>query len=147
MVVKNRLAVAVALALMCAACGDGGTESASSSTSSGVVISLNLPDEAVEIETTSTFASVDVMPALGVTVDAADSFDEDHLINGPGSSFVVMDDPAMIPAAEVTWLDDDSIVMGLAHSSGESHAYPVGQMAYHHIANTTIAGEPFLVTY
>ena len=37
--------------------------------------------------------------------------------------------------------------MGIVAPDGEARAFPVDQMAYHHIANTTLAGEPFLVTY
>ena len=88
-----------------------------------------------------------VTPALGVSVAASDTFDPDHLIGGAGSNFVPMDNPTMVAAEDVTWMNDDTVVMGIAHSSGEAQAYPVGQMAYHHIANTTIGGEPFLVTY
>ncbi len=92
-------------------------------------------------------SSLSVTPALGITGSASDSFDAAGLRDRGGSGFVPMDNPIMVPASEVTWLNDDSIIMGVTHSSGVSHAYPVGQMAYHHIANTTIAGEPFLVTY
>lgn len=92
-------------------------------------------------------SALSVTPALGITGSASDSFDAAGLSDRGGSRFVPMDNPIMVPASEVTWLNDDSIVMGVTHSSGVSHAYPVGQMAYHHIANTTIAGEPFLVTY
>jgi hypothetical protein len=53
----------------------------------------------------------------------------------------------MIPAAEATWLDDGEIVMGLVAKNGETRAFPVRQMAYHHIANLTVGGEPYLVTY
>ena len=87
-----------------------------------------------------------VVPALGVSVAASDTFDSNYLIAGAGSNFVPMDNPTMVAASQAWWMNDDTIVMGLARS-GESQAYPVGQMAYHHIANTTIAGEPFLVTY
>ena len=96
--------------------------------------------------TSVTSTTVPVTPALGVEISAADSFDESFLSEGqPG--FVPLDDPVMVPASEVTWLADDDVVMGIVHSSGEAQAYPVSQMAYHHIANTTVAGEPFLVTY
>lgn len=102
------------------------------------------PTEATQV---TTAGGAVVQPALGITVGAADSFDESFLQPGRGSQFVPMDNPTMVPASEVTWLDPDSVIMGIAHASGEAQAYPVAQMAYHHIANTTIAGEPFLVTY
>ena len=38
--------------------------------------------------------------------------------------------------------------MGVVSADGSDvQAYPVNQMAYHHIANTSLAGEPFVVTY
>lgn len=78
---------------------------------------------------------------------AADNFDPAGLAVGPGSGFIPLDEPVMIAAADATWLDDDEIVMGLVANNGETLAFPVRQMAYHHIANLTVAGEPYLVTY
>lgn len=78
---------------------------------------------------------------------AAPTFDDDYLAGGPGRGFVVLDDPEMVMASEATWLLPDEIVLGVVHPSGAAQAFPIGQMAYHHIANTTIAGEPYLVTY
>ncbi len=63
-----------------------------------------------------------------------------------GAGFVVLDDPGMVPAQEAWWLDDEDIVLGV-HQNGEAQAFPIMQMAYHHIANTTVGGEPYLVTY
>jgi len=79
-------------------------------------------------------------------LDAADTFDEAGL-NARSSRFVPLDDPEMVTAAEVTWLEPDDIIMGVLHESGEAQAYPVSQMIYHHVANTSIAGEPYVVTY
>jgi hypothetical protein len=53
----------------------------------------------------------------------------------------------MVTADEVTWLEHDDIVMGILLDSGEAQAFPISQMTYHHVANTTLAGEPYLVTY
>jgi len=78
---------------------------------------------------------------------AGGSVDLGYLVLGPGTRFVPLDDPVMIPASEVTWLAPDSIVLGVVHPSGEGQAFAADMMAYHHIANTTIAGEPYLVTY
>lgn len=93
-------------------------------------------------------------PAVDSGVEAAaatadDTFDEDFLIGGGGRGFgfVPLDDPVMVGAAAATWLDPDDIVMGIVGPDGEAHAYPVDQMAYHHVANTRLAGEPFVVTY
>lgn len=86
---------------------------------------------------------IDVTPAAS---DAADTFDPAYLDPEAGS-FPALDDPVLVPAANASWLESDDIVMGIAAPSGEAQAYPVDQMAYHHVANTRLAGEPFVVTY
>ncbi len=63
-----------------------------------------------------------------------------------GGRFIVLDDPVMIAAAQATWLDSDELVLGV-EQNGAAQAFPVFQMVYHHIANTTVGGEPYLVTY
>lgn len=73
-------------------------------------------------------------------------FDPDGLKTGPGSGFVVLDDPRVIPGAQATWLSADELVLGVV-VGGAARAYPISQMAYHHIANDVIDGQPFLVTY
>ena len=155
---RKHLAAVAAAALIIAACSAGETQDTTAS-SSGISLGTigaadadtpasTTPESRATAPTAPTSVSVaSVTPALGITGSASDSFDAAGLVEGPGSGFVPMDNPVMVPASDVTWLNDDSVVMGVVHSSGESQAYPVGQMAYHHIANTTVAGEPFLVTY
>ncbi len=87
----------------------------------------------------------DGVEAAAATAD--DTFDEDYLVPGAGAYFVPLDDPVLIEATEATWLEPGDIVMGVVGENGEAQAYPVDQMAYHHIANTNLAGEPFVVTY
>ncbi len=43
-------------------------------------------------------------------------------------------------------LDDKEMVMTVKIGP-EARAYPIVQMAYHHILNDTVAGEPIVVTY
>lgn len=74
------------------------------------------------------------------------AFDEDGLRLGQGSEFVVLDEPRFVPAAEAVWLRPEEVIIGVSYK-GENRAYPIRQMAYHHIANDTIAGDPYLVTY
>ena len=88
-----------------------------------------------------------ITPAVGIEREAGAEFDEAGLTGQGRSSFVPLNDPEMVAADGATWLDPDSIVMGATADDGTAHAYPIEQMAYHHIANTTLAGEPFLVTY
>lgn len=74
------------------------------------------------------------------------AFDPAGFRSGPGSGFVVLDEPRVIPGSQATWLSTDELVLGVV--VGEvARAYPISQMAYHHIANDVIDGEPFLVTY
>jgi len=63
-----------------------------------------------------------------------------------GSRFVPLTDPPVIAAAEAIWLDSDQLVIGV-EQNGEARAYPLSQMIYHYVANDTIGGEPYLVTY
>lgn len=73
-------------------------------------------------------------------------FDQDGLAIGPGSGFVALNNPAVIPGTQASWLDSDELVLGVIVGD-EARAYPISQMAYHHIANDQIDGEPYLVTY
>jgi hypothetical protein len=81
-----------------------------------------------------------------VGVGADETFDPEGLDLGAGR-FPSLDDPDMVPGSEADWVDPEEIVLGVTHESGESHAYPVSQMAFFHVANTSVAGEPYLVTY
>ncbi len=119
--------VLAAAALVLGACSTGGTDQA---TTAGEVA-----EEGSELDDSD-----------GAT--AADTFDPAGLsaAGGGRSRFVPLDDPEMIPADEATWLEPDDVVLGVVWG-GEAQAFPVDQMAYHHIANTTVAGEPYLVTY
>jgi hypothetical protein len=87
--------------------------------------------------------AADSFDPAGLTVDA----DSSGLATNPGIGFISLDDPIMIPAGDAVWLEDDEIVMGLVAHNGETRAFPVRQMAYHHIANLSVAGVPYLVTY
>ena len=116
------------------------SQQANSATSSVAEPLANRPTNA---DTTS--------PASGCRTDtvgfsAADTFDDAGLVER-NSRFVPLNDPTMVEAADVTWLQPDDIIMGITHASGATQAYPVSQMIYHHVANTSIAGEPYVVTY
>ncbi|HVY91901.1 MAG TPA: DUF3179 domain-containing (seleno)protein [Bryobacteraceae bacterium] len=50
-----------------------------------------------------------------------------------------------VPAGVIA-LDDAAMVMSFS-LGGETHAYPVGAMGYHHIANDTVGGVPVAATY
>jgi len=73
-------------------------------------------------------------------------FDPEGLAIGPGSGFIALNDPAVVPGVQASWLAADEQVLGVVVGD-EARAYPISQMAYHHIANDQIDGEPYLVTY
>jgi hypothetical protein len=50
------------------------------------------------------------------------------------------------PAAEASWVADDEPVLAIA-LGGEARAYPVRQVAYHHVVNDTVGGVPIAATY
>jgi len=85
-------------------------------------------------------------PPEGSGTPVLTEFDPDGLSIGPGSGFVVLDNPAVIPGEQATWLAPDELILGVIVAN-EARAYPISQMAYHHIANDQIGGEPYLVTY
>ncbi len=62
------------------------------------------------------------------------------------SRFVPLDNPDFIAADEAGFLDAEDLVLGLT-IAGESRAYPISMMTYHHIVNDTIGGRPILITF
>ena len=60
--------------------------------------------------------------------------------------FPPLDDPAVVPAAAASWMRGDDLVLGAVRGD-ESRAYPLFMMTFHHVANDTLAGEPYLVTF
>ena len=54
--------------------------------------------------------------------------------------------PGFVDAAQAKDVADDDLVLGV-EVGPESHAYPVRAMAYHHVVNDVIAGEPIVATY
>lgn len=53
---------------------------------------------------------------------------------------------AFLRANEAAFVADDDIVMAV-ESNGEAAAYPVRQMAYHHLVQDTVGGKPIVATY
>lgn len=66
--------------------------------------------------------------------------------NFPRSRFVPLDNPDVVPAGAVSFLQPDDRVLGVT-VNGESRAYPVSMMTFHHVANDVVGGEPVLVTF
>ncbi len=132
----------VTLAILLVACAPAASEqpAPTSTTTSTTAGTADAPataggDEAESGDTGSSIES-----------ETGAAFDEAGLSLGPGQAFTVLDDPPMVAASSAIWLKDDDVVLGIV-GDGEAHAFPAAQLAYHHIVNTTIAGEPDLVTY
>ena len=82
----------------------------------------------------------------GPATNRAVDFDPDRLIDGVGTQFVPLTAPEFVVAAAADFLDPWDVVIGL--SVGDEHrAYPVRQIAYHHIVNDTVGGVPRVITY
>ena len=62
------------------------------------------------------------------------------------SRFVPLDNPEVVSVDEATFLQPDDRVLGLA-VGGESRAYPISMMTFHHVANDELGGLPVLVTF
>ena len=62
------------------------------------------------------------------------------------SPFVPLDNPEVVTADTATFLQPDDRVLGLT-VNGESRAYPINMMTFHHVANDVLGGLPVLVTF
>ena len=54
--------------------------------------------------------------------------------------------PGFVEVADAKHVDDKDMVM-YVQTGGETKAYPVRLMAYHHIVNDVVGGDPVVVTY
>jgi hypothetical protein len=60
--------------------------------------------------------------------------------------FNPLPNPAYARVGEAGFVADGDMVMGI-ELNGDTVAYPVRQMAYHHIINDVVGGKPITVTY
>ena len=84
-------------------------------------------------------------PTAAVTATGA-SDDDISASYQRDSRFVPLDNPDFIAGDEAGFLDPEDLVLGLT-IAGESRAYPISMMTYHHIVNDTIGGRPILITF
>jgi hypothetical protein len=72
----------------------------------------------------------------------------DDIVRGgpPRDGIRSIDAPAFVPAADATWVDDATPVLGVV-VKGDARAYPVHLMDYHQIANDVVGGVPLAVTW
>jgi Protein of unknown function (DUF3179) len=60
--------------------------------------------------------------------------------------FNPLPNPAYAKSADATFLSDDDRVLSVM-IGGESVAYPIRLMAYHHVVGDTVGGTPIVATY
>ena len=60
--------------------------------------------------------------------------------------FRPLPEPGFVAAGEAKDVAEDDLVLGVAIGD-EARAYPVRALAYHHVVNDLIAGEPIVATY
>lgn len=60
--------------------------------------------------------------------------------------FAPMGHTAFVPAAEAGWVADGDPVLAVT-LNGDSAAFPVRQISYHHVVEDTVGGVPVVATY
>ena len=60
--------------------------------------------------------------------------------------FVPLGATASVPAAEAGWVEEEDPVLAVS-LNGDAAAYPVRQIAYHHVVEDVVGGVPVAVTY
>lgn len=60
--------------------------------------------------------------------------------------FRPLPDPGFAETAKAPDVEDGDLVLGVAVGT-EARAYPVRALAYHHVVNDVLAGEPIVATY
>jgi hypothetical protein len=60
--------------------------------------------------------------------------------------FAPLPSPRYARAAEASWVKDSDLVLGVERN-GEAVAYPVRQVAYHHVVMDEVGGVPIAATY
>jgi hypothetical protein len=82
-----------------------------------------------------------LVPAVAITILATVS----SWINPEEQMFHPMGEPQFL-AANLATVDANDMVIAVA-LGGESRAYPIREMGYHHIVNDRLHGLPIVVTY
>jgi hypothetical protein len=60
--------------------------------------------------------------------------------------FAPLQNAAYADSASAPFVEQDDMVLAVAHNS-DAAAYPIRQLAYHHIVHDTLGGVPIVVTY
>ncbi len=60
--------------------------------------------------------------------------------------FVPLSDPAYVRGVAAEFVNSGDMVLGVV-MNGDAAAWPVNQLAYHHVVNTEVGGVPIAATY
>lgn len=82
---------------------------------------------------------------LKTTQTVEDRFAESRFYRSE-DKFLAADSPAVCPAEQATFVDDNDEVLGFI-VGGKARAYPLHSLCYHHVVNDTIGDTPIAVTY
>ena len=108
----------------------------------GIASILSIACGASETETAPTTSG----ETRSEDADTSVSSQRNSIFVPQNSRFVPLDNPEVVAAEAVTFLQPDDRVLGLT-VNGESRAYPINMMTFHHVANDVVGGEPVLVTF
>ena len=149
--------LALAGALLLAACSGGYSDGSPSSGSQGTAPASAATQAITESTQPAAGAAAAAVEAAAPRTDGltgapvphleahSAEFDASRLNEGAGR-FPPLDDPTIVSANAATWLDAETLVLG-AVQNGEARAYPIAMMTFHHVANDVLGGEPYLVTF
>ena len=89
----------------------------------------------------------DIPPPSGSASDEGTADNDDVSSSYPRRGpFVPLDTPEFIGPAEATFLEADDLVLGVT-IDGDSRAYPLRMMTFHHIVNDSFDERPILITF
>lgn len=96
----------------------------------------------------------DAKPARGSEATTPPEPEAEATIAGrPASQFVLRKDmfealtnPALVLAEKAGWLSAEDLVLGYVQGT-DARAYPLRQLAYHHVVNDVVDEQPVLVTF
>ena len=92
--------------------------------------------------TSRVMARIGLVALLGLAVVPAWFVRQNHF----EWMFAPLADAQYAPVADAGFLADAEMVLGI-QGGDEAVAFPIRQLAYHHVVNTAIAGEPVVATY
>ena len=147
----------LAAGALLAACGGSGEDPSEDATSAATTTASPSPAASPAATGTPNATSTPEAPVVATRGDGlsgapvppptaqSSEFDSD-LVNERAGAFPPLDFPAVVSAAEATWMEDGDLVLG-AVQNGAARAHPLFMMRFHHVSNDELGGDPYLVTF